>query len=402
MPRPEHSPLGASSAERWMACPGSVALIQAIGPGEESEYAAEGTLAHSLGAYCLEHGLGEAWEGLAEFPDATAEMTTAVQVYLDYMVTRRPARRFIEYDVQAPAFHPHMYGRLDAAVFDPEPGIALEIIDYKHGVGVLVDVEGNAQERYYGFSFLAGQKWPADLPRLPDDAKIKLTIIQPRGFHPDGPIRSEIITAGELRRWAYEELRPAMQRAGEHTFKLGAHCQFCPAKLVCPAMRHLATDAAIAANEQLDLVDTDDEWLGAWYGRMAQLDMFKKAIRDEVARRVLSGKDVPNAKLVYQVVDREWKPAATTVQTDADLPDIEMPGPIFAYFGEDAWEPRKLRSPASIEKLPGGKQFCAEYAAKPEAGLTVAPTSDRRKAQKALTDDEVFKDVEIPLTPSAE
>src|SRR5438477_12883794 len=45
IPEGAHSVLGPSSAERWLNCPGSVLLP---GPSPQSEYAAEGTAAHTL------------------------------------------------------------------------------------------------------------------------------------------------------------------------------------------------------------------------------------------------------------------------------------------------------------------------------------------------------------------
>lgn len=404
--QPEHSALGASSAERWMNCPGSVALIKSLGPAghEDSEYAAEGTMAHALAAHCLNKGL-DAWEALGEFPGATQEMSSAVQTYLDYV--RRHGNRashwLVEQHVSHSSFHRLMYGTVDLVDFDPEPDIALEIDDYKHGVGVAVDVEENVQLRYYAFALISGEAWPANTPRLGDMARIKLTICQPRGYHPDGPIRSWIVTAGEIRNWAYNELHPAMKRAqepGELAYKLGEHCRFCPAKLVCPEQRKLATDAALAQNTltQADgpesshptLVNADDEWLGAWYKRLSVLKMFIKAIEGETSKRMLLGRPIDGAKLVYGKVDRVWK-------DDAKDPDF---GTLVSVFGDQAWEPRKLRSPASVETLPGGKDFCAEWAMKPEAGLVIAPVSDKRAAQIAKTNEEVFANVEIPLTPT--
>ena len=47
MPPIKHALLGASSAERWLACPPSARLAEEI-PDKGSSYAAEGTLAHEL------------------------------------------------------------------------------------------------------------------------------------------------------------------------------------------------------------------------------------------------------------------------------------------------------------------------------------------------------------------
>src|SRR5882672_9580016 len=43
-----HSNLGPSSAERWFNCPKSVSLSAALPPQKASQYAAEGTVAHTL------------------------------------------------------------------------------------------------------------------------------------------------------------------------------------------------------------------------------------------------------------------------------------------------------------------------------------------------------------------
>ena len=50
-----HASLGASSASRWMACPGSVRLSEGM-PNISSDYAREGTAAHELAEMCLRQG----------------------------------------------------------------------------------------------------------------------------------------------------------------------------------------------------------------------------------------------------------------------------------------------------------------------------------------------------------
>src|SRR5208282_2551090 len=105
---PTHSPLGASSAERWMKCPGSVRLIQSLHLPEtdEPDYRREGTAAHEAIAHCLRNDL-DAWEVVDKvFYDTpvSVEMADAIQSYLD---TVRPlqtpmAQVFIEYRISSP------------------------------------------------------------------------------------------------------------------------------------------------------------------------------------------------------------------------------------------------------------------------------------------------------------
>ncbi len=63
-----HSPLGASSASRFLKCPGSPRLVASLGvnpsedPLEHEEWTRAGTAAHDLGADCLVKGDVDAWE----------------------------------------------------------------------------------------------------------------------------------------------------------------------------------------------------------------------------------------------------------------------------------------------------------------------------------------------------
>lgn len=359
---PEHSPLGASSAERWMRCPGSVTLINAIKSAEgyqedDPDYRRDGTQAHALAAHCLEGGI-DAWEADAEqFPELTADMMGAVQEYLDF-VRSIAGQREVEVRVHLPDFHPQFFGTLDCVVFGDDG--TLHIVDYKHGVGVVVDAEENPQLKYYGF----GKVGPGGPGKWRDDMPAKLTIVQPRAFHPDGSIRTWETTVGEIRRWAEDELKPAMEATADLDYlALGEHCRFCPAKLACPAYDGLAKKA-LQGSTQIT------------YAEAQRLKMLIKAIEERDFNRLVAGEapeDV-GAKLVKKRANRTWKNGA----------------PLDKQFGAEAWE-RKLKSPAMIEKLPGGKDFVAEYAFMPESdGYTLAALDDRRTGVKARTDEDRY------------
>ena len=83
----KHSELGASGAERWMKCPGSVRFLGTVGLGEteEHDYTKAGTAVHAAAAACLAQG-SDAWEVVGqEFEKVklTVDMTSGLQVYLD-------------------------------------------------------------------------------------------------------------------------------------------------------------------------------------------------------------------------------------------------------------------------------------------------------------------------------
>lgn len=360
---PAHSPLGASGAERWMNCPGSITLIELLrssgdGHQDDPDYRRDGTQAHALAAHCLEQGL-DCWEvEAAHFPDLNAEMMGAVQTYLDF-VRELPGKHFVETRVYRPEFHECFYGTMDFAAVNLEEGY-VHFVDYKHGVGVLVEVEDNPQLMYYAYGFIA-----EDHGTYPDDMPLAISIVQPRGFHPKGAIRTWRTTASHIRQWAAEQLHPAMEATADLEYlAMGEWCRFCPAKTVCPAFAGLAAKAL----NKIELT----------YQECRQLKMLVAARLKEIEQQLVDGADPQElgAKLVEKRADRVWKDDAQPVLVEK--------------LGEDAWQEPKLRSPAQVEKLVGGKALVAEWAYKPDAGYSVAAIDDKRAQYKPKTPEEKY------------
>ena len=148
MPTPtKHAKLGASGAHRWRKCAGSINLSEGI-EDVTTIYAAEGTVAHVIGEGCLRvRGRPASTDiGIVFLEDGfnievTEEMTDAVQIYVDYVRERAEGNTlFIEKQFDLSPLDPpdEMYGITDASIWDEEARF-LEVIDYKHGVGVAVD-----------------------------------------------------------------------------------------------------------------------------------------------------------------------------------------------------------------------------------------------------------------------
>ena len=97
-----HASLGASSAHRWLACPGSVRMTEGM-PDIESEYAVEGTVAHELLNRALTKRLpADTWLGTESHGvEITDEMCEYVQSVVDYVwsvVEKDPAAQmWLEY-----------------------------------------------------------------------------------------------------------------------------------------------------------------------------------------------------------------------------------------------------------------------------------------------------------------
>jgi hypothetical protein len=285
----------------------------------------------------------------------TQDMAAAVQVYLDACRESTPegSKVFIEERIYDPGVHPYFFGQVDYGWI---MGDTLEITDYKQGQGIVVECVGNPQIRYYAYGLLRH-------PLAKDVEKVRVRIIQPRAFHPDGPVREEEFSAYELREWAREVLVPGMQRAMEDkSLLVGKWCRFCPAKLVCPAIG--AVFRAMATANPDNVRNLTDEMLSMEY-RMAQAaDFYKKALVEETLKRALRGAKFADAKLVAKKSDRVFKDGAEAR--------------IGAQYGEDAYN-KAFKSPAQIEKLGAdAKELVKQWAFTPNTGFSVAPREDKR------------------------
>ena len=101
----------------------------------------------------------------------------------------------------------------------------LQIIDYKHGVGVLVEAENNSQMMCYALGAIEL------FDGIYDIEKVQMTIFQPRRDN----VSSWSISKEELLDWAENTLKPtaAIAMKGEGEFKAGDHYQFCAVKATC-------------------------------------------------------------------------------------------------------------------------------------------------------------------------
>ena len=368
-----HSPLGGSGAKRWLNCTGSTALIQQLGHvDDDSEYSKEGTAAHELLAFCLEHGTdAEMILSLdaqsADHPYKLVKLEDApyVQSVIDY-VRSRPGRKRYEVPFHRPELHELFRGMVDVEMTPMMGEFVLEVLDYKHGAGVYVPVVRCEQLMYYAAGIIM-----EDESFYPDEGKVRLTIAQPRLTWMDDPIRHWDTTVGGIKRWLHEECLPAMNvRTQDMVLSLGAWCQFCPAKLVCRAMTELYKRFSGASPEPLAMSDTQ---LGSEFEMAAFVRMRAKAVEQEVLRRLTEGKAVPLAQLERGKTDRVWKNENV----------------VTSHWREQAYE-AKLRSPAAIEKLPGGKEFVAEWAYQPEGALKAGLASGGGRAVTVTPPEERY------------
>jgi hypothetical protein len=367
--KPEHSLTGASAAERWMNCVGYVSLARTLGTDrpDDPEWTKEGKAAHAAISKCLTEGL-ESWEVLGEEFEGIKITPATVEAIEVMLATVQPlqvdgARVYIEEHLTHPEID-GMYGTIDHGTVAES---LATVTDYKHGEGVIVEVENNPQIIYYAYLLLL---------RHPEVRRCALRIVQPRASHPDGPVRRWVVAAEEICTWVEENLIPAMQRAekgGE--LDCGKWCRFCPAKLICPLVTGIFQAAATYDPKALPAMN--DAALGEAFRLVPAARFYATAVEREVDRRLRMGRDLVTAKLVPSKTDRVFKDGAEEV--------------FEAQIGEEAFTEPKLKSPAQMEKVSSeAKALVKDWAYQPEGDLKVVPMDDKRAAVKPRSNAEVF------------
>lgn len=220
----------ASAALRWVNCP-EAAWLEPQYPDNEGEAAREGTAAHEMaelvltGKFTIEELVNrQASNGVIMID----EMVEHVLMYVEHVQSRGVAF-WVEESIliENPAIMAgKVTGRCDGAAFafDDTSGM-LYIDDFKYGMG-LVEIFENWQQLVYAIGM--NQK----IDRVVKN--ITMSIIQPRGHHHDGHIRSWTITEAELIRYTkilVERVNAVMSPDRQcHT---GMHCRYCKAHAFC-------------------------------------------------------------------------------------------------------------------------------------------------------------------------
>lgn len=226
----KHAFLSASASHRWLECPSSAKLCSEQ-EDRASPYAQQGTDCHELCAYLVEKELGkdvnDPTENLTYYDQ---EMQDCAENYCSFVMEQiEEAKKncpdpqvLIEQRLDFSRWVENGFGTGDCVIVADD---VLQIIDYKHGLGVLVSAEKNPQMMCYALGALEL------FDGIYDINSIQTTIFQPRREN----VSTCSITKGELLSWADGVLKPTAELAyeGKGEFMAGDHCQFCKVKATC-------------------------------------------------------------------------------------------------------------------------------------------------------------------------
>ena len=238
----EHAVLSASGSHRWLNCTPS-ARLELEFENTGSEAAREGTAAHAL----CEHKLKRALHMRSRRPASdydSDEMEECTDAYVDFVMEQYEAAKqvcedpviLIEQRLDFSCYVPDGFGTGDCLIISDD---RLHIIDFKYGMGVLVEAEGNPQMKLYALGALAVYD------ALYDIREVSMTIFQPRREN----VSTWTIPVEDLKAWAENELKPRAKMAydGEGEYLPGEWCTFCRAAVKCRAR----------AEEKLKLAQTE-------------------------------------------------------------------------------------------------------------------------------------------------
>ena len=128
-----HALLSPSSSERWISCPPSVRMSEGI-EEKPSEYAAEGTAAHSLCEYKLRELLGykqsDIRENLDYYNKEMEDYTEEYRNYINELLAEHDGRKplmFVEQRVDFSRFVKEGFGTSDCIIIDND---TIFVIDF--------------------------------------------------------------------------------------------------------------------------------------------------------------------------------------------------------------------------------------------------------------------------------
>lgn len=367
----KHAVLSASSSERWLNCTPSARLCEAY-EDMGSDYAAEGTDAHTLCEFRLKQALGiTAEDPIENLSWYNEEMEECAAGYTAYVVELLETAKqtcsdpvvMIEQRVDFSRWVKEGFGTADCIVI--ADGV-MNICDYKHGKGVEVSAEGNPQMKLYALGALE------IFDDIYDIDEIRMTIYQPRKSN----ISVSCMAKDDLLQWAESELTQKAEQAysGQGDFHCGEWCRFCKTKAEC--RERAAANLELARYEFQAPALLGDEEIADILGKVDALTAWAADLKEYALQQAISGKEWTGWKLVEGRSNRKYTSEAAVAAT------VES-------AGYDPYE-RKVLGVTAMQKMLGKSRFeelLAPYIEKPQGKPTLVRSNDKRPTMNTAKTD---------------
>lgn len=373
----KHAVLSASSSHRWLGCTPSARLEQEFAD-HETEAAAEGTAAHALSEHKLRRALKmRSTKPISKYD--SDEMDSYTDGYVEFVLEALAEARqecadplvLIEQKLDFSCYVPDGFGTGDCVIVADK---LLHVIDFKYGMGVLVDAYENPQMMLYALGAIRLYDHLYNIER------VVMSIYQPRREN----VSTWTITVPELMEWAENTLKPKAEMAfnGDGEYIPGSWCTFCRAAVKCRARAEAKLQLAeyefslppLLTDEEIEdiLAKLDD--LTKWANEIA-------AYAQDAA--INHGKEWRGFKLVESRTNRKYadEEAVINAANAAGYHDIYK---------------KTLIPVTEMERLMGKKAFSTalgDLIVKPKGKPTLVPASDNRPAITTTGANQDFNEI---------
>lgn len=380
----KHALLSASSAKKWLHCTPSARLEDAL-PDEQSAYAEEGTLAHSICELKLvkhftdknmtDRTYKSRMSKLQKDPFYSKEMDGFTDAYAEYITGiaynfSSPPYVAVERRVDYGGWAPEGFGTCDCILIH---GTEMHICDFKYGKGKAVSSRENPQLMLYALGALN------EFRRIYPVRTVTLHIIQPRIDNTS----SWETPVEDLLRWGEETVKPQALKAfrGEGECTQGKWCDDCFCRLSATCRARAEENMGLMAEAE-NIPGTgmspmklppqlSNEEVGALLKRAQFLKSWVNKLETYAQGEILAGRGVPGWKLV------EGRSVRSIQDMDAAYEALHAAG-----YPEAALYKMQPLPLGELEKIleKEHKEILEKYIVKPPGKPTLVPEDDKRPA----------------------
>lgn len=368
-----HALLSASSSRRWLNCPPSARLCENY-EDKSSEYAQEGTDAHSLCEHKLKSMLGmesaNPAEGLSFYSEEMEQCACDYAAYVMELVAEakkicKDPVVLIEQRLDFSRFVQEGFGTGDCVIIADG---TLYIVDYKHGKGVEVSAVDNPQMMLYALGALEL------FDGIYDIDTVQMAIFQPRRDN----VSVCVMAKDDLLSWANGELAEKAKLAydGEGKFACGDWCRFCKAKAAC--RKRAEYNLEMAKYDFAMPATLEDAEIVAILARTDELSVWAADVKEFALQQALSGIKYDGYKVVEGRSNRRYTDEAAVADA-------------VKKAGFNPYEEKLLGITAMTAAL-GKKRFAdiiekAGLTEKPQGKPALVPESDKRPPMHTAQED---------------
>lgn len=367
-----HAYLPPSGAATWVHCaaaPGMWALYpERDGDPDAAE---EGEAAHWVFSELFAGRFPCVGEIAPNGVAITEEMNDGAVLYVEtvYGAWRPEAGAIhVEKRIDVPSVHTLNWGTPDTWFYDPVSR-TIHLFDYKFGHGYVDEFEN-----WQLIDYAAGIIDLLDLDGTADQqTTVRMTIVQPRCYHKDGPVRTWTVRASDLRPFI-NLLRSAAERVvGElvPAATVNDGCKHCPGRHACTALQRTAGQAA-----ELSLRSLPDEMtpearaleLHLLRRALARLEARVSGLEDSVHADLLGGQSVPFFGLEQSVGKLAWQVAPNEVEALGRMMSVDLTKP-------GVLTPTQARD--KLKKAGHDPEIIGAYATKPRGAMQLVPVNSK-------------------------